>query len=146
MSSDEILEESVEYVNKKGMGGVKSIAVFTYIGKLLLFLAATGVFVTIFISEDYMVNKVKDADISSDQWVLETKIYCLIIMLTSIGAIVGARKMTKRKRQGFFLHAASNIVFIAFLLYNANIAEFILAGVSVLFILLYLRYLKRLDQ
>lgn len=131
---------------KKSPGGVKALAIFTYIGKVLLILFSLGFLVGLFVAQDYMVNKVADADQSSEGWVLETKILCLVYLVSSVGAIIGVNKMKKGKKKGFYLHAISNALLIAFLAYNANIVEWIIAGSLALFILLYLPFVGKLKN
>lgn len=140
-------EEALESVSpgKKAPGGVKALAVFTYIGKVLLILLSLGFLLGMILSEDYFVNKLKNADQTTDQWLLETKILCLIYLISSVGAIIGVNKMRKGKKTGFFIHALSNLLLIGFLVYNANILELIIAGSLTLFILLYLPFLGKLE-
>lgn len=147
-TTQESLDQAIETQpkDKKAPGGVKALAVFTYIGKVLLILLSLGFLVGLFVAEDYMVNKVADADQNSDAWVLETQILCLVYLISSIGAIIGVNKMKKGKKKGFYLHAISNVLLIAFLAYNANIVEWIIAGSLALFILLYLPFVGKLKN
>ena len=143
-------EESVEALEndqpKKGPGGVKAISIFTYLGKSLLILLALGLLIGLIVSKDYFVNKIKDADQNTDQWIMETQILCVVYLLSSIGAIIGVIKMRKGKRSGFFIHAISNIVLIGFLAYNANILEWIIAASLAFFIILYLPFIGKLGK
>lgn len=128
------------------LGGIKALAVFTYVGKVLLLLASVGILVGLFVSEDMIVNKIKDADTSSDQWVLSTKILCIVYIFSSIGAWIGVNKMKKGKRLGFFIHAGSNLLLMGFLVMNANIVEYILAASLGFFILMYAMFLGKLGK
>jgi hypothetical protein len=140
--SEEVIENPSE---KKSPAGVKAISIFTFIAKSLLLLLSIGFLLGLFLAEDYMVNKIKDSEQSSADWLLETKIYCLVYILSCLGAIIGAVKMRKGKKKGFYLHAISNTLLIAFLVYNANIVEYIFAASLLFFIILYLPFMKKLS-
>ena len=146
-ATEQIIDsEELKVTEKKSPGGVKAIAVFSYIGKVLLILLSAGLLVGIFVSKDYMIDKVQNSDMSTEDWILRTIILCLIYIITSVVAMIGVRKMVKGKREGFFMHAGSNLVLIAFLFYGAGLFEYIIMAPLAFFILLYLPFIGKLKS
>lgn len=146
-SSEEIIEPQEQQVpEKKSSGGIKAIAAFSYIGKILIILAALILLVGFVFFEEMTINKIENADQNTAQFILESKIFCLLYIFASIYALKGIRKMIKGQRKGFYIYVLSNIVTIALLAYNANMYEWIIAGSVAVFILLYLPFVRKLAK
>lgn len=140
--TDEIVEGSNQ--DSKPSGGIKILAVLTYISKGFILLIFALTLVALFTSEDLFVDKKPDSDMSTTEWLFMVKIMSLLFVVSSIGTIIGALVMVRGKKKGFTIYGISSVVYCVIFFYlGIDIIGVILIGLALIFMLSYWRHVKK---
>ena len=113
-SFDEVLEESAQ---PKGVPTiVKTLAIISYVGNTLWALLFLIVALALNSFKSMLVNRLDAPAMSTDQLMNYILIASIVIVLICIVSIIGAAKMTKGSKTGFYLYAVANGLWTVILL------------------------------
>ncbi|UKN02875.1 hypothetical protein K6119_05025 [Paracrocinitomix mangrovi] len=147
MSEVENLADSVAPVEgKNSPKGIKSITVFSYLGKVLLIILSIGFMLMLYYMNDMFVDDAQDAEMSTSEWLMWSYITCSLYIITAVVGWIGIRKMVKGKRKGFYMHTLANLTMVGYLLFRGNLLDYFIAAGLALFIFLYLPFLGKLKN
>ncbi|MEX1002737.1 MAG: hypothetical protein WDZ35_11535 [Crocinitomicaceae bacterium] len=141
---DEVLEEAKE--EKKIPAIVKTLAIISYVGNSFYALLMLAI---IFLLESFkseFVNQIEDADVSTDDFMLYMVVGCIILIIASIACIIGAYKMTKGKKWGFFVYTLFNALWVVALIMGGTPQGIVMGIVSIGFILGFASQLRHYNK
>lgn len=140
------MEEVVDTNELGGSGefdnsSLKVLSIFSYIGKGTLLLFSFITLYLLYTQEDLFKDQIRDADISTSDFIQMGKILFGLFAVTSIACIMGLVKYMGGSRTGFIIYAASNGIFILIFILSMDILM-ILGLVSLGFTVFFGRQLK----
>lgn len=137
---DDVLEDGTQ------SGGVpqivKTLAIISYVGNALWAVLFLIVALAINSFKGMFVNRLQGAAMSTDQLMTYVLVACLIIIATCVISIMGAAKMTKGKKGGFYMYAVANGIWTILLIMGGTPQGIVCGLISLGFIVAFGMQLK----
>jgi hypothetical protein len=122
---------------------VKTLAVFAYIGNAIWALLFLILVLALESMSGMLVNRMEAPGLSTDQLMTYILIVCVVFVVVCLVSIIGAAKMTKGKKSGFYMYAGSNGLWTILLLLGGTPQGVVVGLISLGFIVAFGMQLKK---